>query len=227
MRLNPDASIKRLCFGSEKHELILIDGFLDDAQALLSFAVEGKAFEEDPGNYYPGVRKPLPSGYELAMIDVVRRAYGLALDAPVSPLLSALSLATKRGDELRPIQSIPHFDTSEEGQYGFVHYLCGERFGGTSFYRHRATAFEAITLCREAVYQKALSREATTKGVPRPGYISGDTLLFEQIFTVSARFNRAIIYPSNILHAGVIQGYDDISHNPLEGRLTATSFIRF
>ena len=43
---------------------------------------------------------------------------------------------------------------------------------------------------------------------------------------VEAKLNRAVIYPSNVLHSGDIQTDLGLSNDPKKGRLTISSFIQ-
>ncbi len=58
-------------------------------------------------------------------------------------------------------------------------------------------------------------------------YINGDTELFQRIGQVPVKFNRCIVYRSNLLHSGDINPTLGLSANPREGRLTLNSFFRF
>ncbi|QBE65819.1 hypothetical protein EWM63_24920 [Pseudoduganella lutea] len=134
-----------------------------------------------------------------------------------------LSLATTPQEALRPIQSLPHFDSVERNLIASVHYLCDERFGGTSFYRHRSTGFESMDAQRIAGYAPRLKQEVMRQGARSFTYIRGDTALFERTASVNAKFNRAIFYRSNLLHSGDIAVDAGLSVVPRGGRLTANT----
>lgn len=212
--LNPGAKITRRIIGREGQALTIVDDFLASPNALVEQARHLEGYAKDAGNFYPGMRKAAPQAY----VECLEAFISQLLNGTPRILTSLFSIASQDPRTLKPIQSIPHFDTCEENQLGAVHYLCGPKHGGTSFYRHRSSGFERITPEREGTYIRALEREATTHGLPKPGYINGDTALFERFEQVEARFNRLILYPSNLLHAGDIR-------EPLGERLTVTSFI--
>jgi hypothetical protein len=108
-----------------------------------------------------------------------------------------------------------------------VHYLCGPEHGGTSFYRHRETGFERISAERLAGYSAKLKTEAQAAQLHlQPGYIDGDTSMFQRIYQVDAKPNRAIIYPGNLLHSGDIRPESGLSATPSQGRLTISSFLQ-
>ena len=120
---------------------------------------------------------------------------------------------------------MPHFDATSAGQIAVLHYLCDASHGGTAFYRHRSTGFETITPERLQPYIATLSAELERTPPPQ-AYVTGDTPLFEQIGAVEARFDRAVIYPSRLLHSGDIRP-SSLSLDPRRGRLTANSFLVF
>jgi hypothetical protein len=122
---------------------------------------------------------------------------------------------------------VPHIDTHDPNQFAMVHYLCSEHYGGTSFYRHRTTGHESITDTRLEEYFRILKQEVMTGGLPKLAYINGDTSLFERIAQIEVKFNRAIIYRSNALHAGDISEALGLAKNPDDGRLTLNTFINF
>lgn len=56
-------------------------------------------------------------------------------------------------------------------------------------------------------------------------YIAGDTPYFERIALGQARYNRALLYPSFLLHSGAIAPDAVLSPDPALGRLTVTAFL--
>ena len=122
---------------------------------------------------------------------------------------------------------MPHFDTTAANQLAVVHYLCGPEHGGTSFYRHRSTGFETISHERLHRYAATLKREVMTEHPPSAKYMEGDDSLFVRIAKFEARCNRALIYPSSVLHSGDIPRVWP-PETPLRAvRLTVNSFVRF
>ena len=106
-----------------------------------------------------------------------------------------------------------------------IHYLFKADLGGTAFYRHRKTGFEYIDESRnESILQIPAAREPAT-GAPGPGYINGDTDLFEQIAKQDGVFNRMLVYRRNSLHSGCIAADFVPDPNPVTGRLSINSFI--
>ncbi len=144
----------------------------------------------------------------------------------VNVLLSAFSIATLPTEKLRPIQMLPHFDCPADNQFAMVHYLCDAKHGGTSIYRHNLTGYERINESRQSEYRQLLKQQAIAEKLHlNSRYIDGDTQLFTRVHALEAKINRAVIYPSNVLHSGNIHPEHGLSASPATGRLTISSFI--
>lgn len=227
--LHPSPVHRVLHVGADREPVLVVDDLLLDPQAIVRWAETGPAFRRQDGDFYPGIRKPLDTAYASAVHaclgELLRATFGAGADAAITPLSCVLSLATTPQEALRPIQSVPHFDSVERNWIASVHYLCDERFGGTSFYRHRSTGFESMDARRLAGYAPRLKgevmREAERTAARSFTYICGDTALFERTASVAAQFNRAVFYRSNLLHSGDIAADAGLSPDPRRGRLTA------
>ncbi len=223
-----DNQIQFFQLGQERTPVLVIDNLLLDTAWLCQQAKQA-TFSAQADNYYPGIRAATPLLYQAA----VRQALFPLLHNVFAPkatelrmLMSAYSIATTKTAELRPIQMLPHFDTVEPMQLAMVHYLCGKEQGGTSFYRHNETGFERITAVRLPGYAQGLKQQAKAARLhEKPGYMNGSTPLFERMDQVEAQFNRAVIYPGNLLHSGDIQ-QAMLSADPDIGRLTISSFLQ-
>ena len=75
--------------------------------------------------------------------------------------------------------------------------------------------------------QDSLSSQGDLRSAagPPPGYIAGDTALFEMTALAPARYNRALVYRSRLLHSGAIAPDAALSPDPATGRLTVTAFL--
>jgi Family of unknown function (DUF6445) len=225
--LDPSRTHRVLFVGADREPVLVVDDLLLDPDAVVRQAETGTTFERQEGDFYPGIRKPLDMAYASAMHADLRglllATFGAGADAAVTALSCVLSLATTPPQALRPIQSVPHFDSVDRHLIASVHYLCDERFGGTSFYRHRSTGFESIDAQRLAGYAPRLKQEVMSQGARSFTYIRGDTALFERTASVGAKFNRAVFYRSNLLHSGDIAVEAGLSARPRTGRLTANT----
>lgn len=221
--------VKLTSIGLEQHPVFVVDDFFNAPEKLLDEARSTGDFNSDKSDYYPGVRKAVNAGYTDGVCQFVLQHINPYLSehnyATVSGSLCAFSIPNQSPRTLLPIQRIPHFDAEDPRQWAVVHYLCGPEHGGTGFFRHRATGFEAMTEVRSKRYQRVLEDEAVTKGLPPEEYLQGSTELFEMTHAVEAKFNRAIIYPGNLFHSGLIKNWQVTSIN--DARLTVNSFVLF
>ena len=211
--------------GTERQPIVIVDGFsphpdrlVDDAATLAFKAM---------GEFYPGVRAAvLPSYFEgLAplLAPVMRAVFGCSDRIGFTRAL--YSLVTTPPEQLTLAQRIPHIDGLEEGMIAILHYLTHDDQGGTSFYRHRSTGFETVDAARHPRYLEALRADFATHGKPAPGYVHGDTMIFEQIARYRPAWNRALIYRSSLLHCADLGGETRLSDDPRTGRLTVASFL--
>lgn len=220
--IQPEIVARRI--GAERQPVVTIDGFHPDPGALR--AVAAVAAFGPARHHYPGVRAALPADYfagvRPALGPVLREVFG----ATATDLLDAsFSVVTAPPATLSLVQRLPHVDGTEAGRLALVHYLSPDDGDGTMFYRHRATGFETITPARAVAYHAALDAELARDGPPPAAYIAGDTASFERIAAVSARYNRAVVYRSALLHSGAIAADAVLSADPLVGRLTVTAFL--
>ncbi len=225
------AQFKVYHIGHDQQPVIVIDDLVEDPEKLVDRAAGGSGFEPSTGDYYPGIRKPVGGNYAEAILQgyqsTIYSVFGLEHSLVPAIVLCEFSISTIHPAQLLPIQRIPHFDTSDSNQIACIHYLCEPRHGGTSFYRHRQTGYEAIREDRFKRYTNTLERQAPDEARTNPQYMTGDSSLFQSIASFDARFNRALIYHSNVLHSGNIDPNNGLSPDPRAGRLTASTFIRF
>lgn len=215
--------------GEEQRPLAVVEGFALDPEALLAYAESGAPLRATFGDFYPGIRKPAPPAYVDDLVQlghVLREHFAMPTHTTPRVIYCALSITTTEPHRLRPVQRVPHFDTSAANQLAIVHYLCGPEHGGTSFYRHRSTGFETISQQRIRDYSATLKREVMANPPPAK-YMDGDDALFTRIASYQARCNRALIYPSNVLHSGDIRRVSSPDVSPRAARLTVNSFVRF
>jgi hypothetical protein len=215
--------------GREQQPIVVVDNLLQFPEAIIDYAEDGIAFQKNPNDFYPGVRKPFETEYShnlcQSMENTFRRVFNIAADQHIEVMSCVLSMATTAPHELRPIQSVPHIDSCSTSNIAGVHYLCQPHHGGTSFYRHRQTGFESIDEQKLKTYAPMLKNEVMADRSGASQYMNGDTAIFERIGQIDAKFNRAIFYRSNILHSGNVQSESGLSDKPRSGRLTANTLI--
>jgi hypothetical protein len=231
LAINEGRSVRLYQVGRERQPVVVIDNLLCDPKALVELIADTADFQatQAAGNFYPGLRAPAPAGYvkalSAALGPIVAQVFP-DLAGRTARTSACVSLATLRPDQLNLAQRLPHFDATDSGQIAVLHYLCDGSHGGTAFYRHRSTGFETITPERKQAYIGALGPELDHTPPPH-AYVTGDTPLFEQTGAVEARFDRAVIYRSRLLHSGDIKPDCNLSPDPRQGRLTANSFLNF
>jgi hypothetical protein len=214
--------------GVEREPVLQVDDVLRAPETLVDFAAAEGRFAPvyGPDGGFPGLRTDAPLSYVEAVVraldPVIRQAFALE-GVKLGRAECSLSLVTLAPGELAPSQRAPHIDTTNALQFAFLHYLCPAVFGGTAFYRHRRTGFEALTPERLERYQAARAEEQEDD----PGYIAGDTEHFEQIAAVEAEPNRLIVYRSRLLHSGQIPSGAALPADPRHGRLTANTFVTY
>ena len=215
--------LKRL--GKDGEPLVIIDNFSGHVEQLRAMGCAAKY--EQAGVDYPGLRATCdPSYLDLRrdlMMQAVQKVFGLTRSIRCE--VASFSLVTLTESELSGRQCIPHHDHSDAGWVAIMHYLDGPETGGTAFYRHRRTGFEAITREREAAYAQALEADEREFGPPPHQYPYGDDERYEMIEEVKAQPDRLILYRGRQLHSGVIPDPAALSPDPQKGRLTVNMFL--
>ena len=226
---NDNAEVKLAQIGRRGIRVSMIDNVLHDPEgvAALGFA---QSYAQDRSNLYPGLRAPIPKNFSTAfrawLTPILRRNGVLEGNRALHRDESFFSVVTTASTDLLPIQSIPHYDSTDPNLFAAVIYLCDTRFSGTSFYRHRKTGYEEITEENRNNYKLSLDNDMRIHGVPKKEYMNGDSLLFEAIFSNELKFNSAIIYPCRILHAANIKRQFNAPKDKSEWRLTVTALLQ-
>lgn len=190
---------------------LVIDGVYRDPDYVRGLALSLN-FHREAGAY-PGYftfisisANPL---LELAS-DLLRDAIGC--DLAFTPFYQddlSFAVVTRRGDELKPGQRQPHCD----GFCAFAGLVYlnppDQCFGGTSFWRHRATGLEvalgssdqAASMAKGATSTAAELVKTAARDDPGTGYLIGSNDTWEMTQILEMRFNRFVVYSSNIFHS--------------------------
>jgi len=212
--------------GNERAPVVVVENVWPEPQALIE-AAAGKSDYSVRSLYYPGVRSSAPPDYARAVTaqfsDVIRATFGFAGELTITD--STFSLVATPTEKLVAFQRVPHFDSTDPNRLALLHYLCGPRHGGTSFYRHRSTGIESVTDENRERYIKAVNAEVKTAGMPAARFIDGDTDMFERIARYECTFNGALIYRGRILHSVNTPADFVPDPNPRTGRLTVNTFL--
>jgi hypothetical protein len=205
---------------------MIVDEVLEHPQAMIDAARAAEFYVPRHTNY-PGINAPLPQSYYLTVVTALRgpieAAFGLSRSAYLS-YFGFFALATMSAHDAQAIQKIPHRDSPDPNRLAMVHYLCGGRFGGTGFFRHKSTGFESVDAARQPVYEAAARRELAEAETPISRYAGAQTRNYELIGQSDAVFNRLIVYRSHVLHSALLDEGTG-SADPGLGRLTANGFI--
>ncbi len=210
--------------GSESFPIVVIDDF---APAPERFIDDAEFLDLRPmGEHYPGLRanvpRPLLAPLRAALAPLIAGVFGMT-DTRIEDAL--YSLVTIPPGDLKPIQRLPHFDGVEPDRLALLHYLSGTP-GGTAFYRHRSTGFESLSADRLPAYRAALDADLQHHGLPLPGYIGGNTAIYECVTAYQGLFNRALLYRGNLLHCADIPAGLALPASVRHGRFTVNSFLR-
>jgi hypothetical protein len=225
LAIHPDFRIQKLSIGREEQPLIVIDNLVADADELVEMAAS-KTFG-DVASYYPGIRAKAPLTYQRFMVEQLRGVLAefFGLHGALRFTACHFSLVTASANELTHMQRIPHVDSVFMNELAFIHYLFKADLGGTAFYRHRATGYEYVNQQRKAEYMRHVDSEKEGANSPPPGYINGDTPLYEQIARQESGFNRLLVYRRTSLHSGALAGDFIPDLNPRTGRLSINGFL--
>jgi hypothetical protein len=216
--------------GEQQTPVLIIDDLVVDLPALLLDA--GSAdFQQDPHSYYPGVRAMLPRSYVIAVLDAVYQLIYQVYQVPTTLRLKPqdiyYSLITTKEPDLKPLQCLPHFDSTAPYYFALLHYLSPEPHGGTGLFRHRPTGLEKITVATQPGYFQAAEQYFVAHGAPPQRYCVKSDEHFELYQELNYRQNRLVIYPGNLLHSSLVNPATDIAASISQGRLTANIFINF
>lgn len=226
LTLSPARRIAIEKIGAEESAVAVIDGALAAPEAAVDLAASLSFAPIGP--YYPGVRASLggetAAAFAAALAPTISEALGLS--APQWRGDAFFSIVTTPPARLAPIQRLPHFDGLEETRLAALLFLARADFGGTSFYRHRATGFEAVNAARYPRYGEALKADVAQNGLPPADYIGDGAPIFDEIATFEPAFNRLLLYRGNALHCSRMKNAAALSADPRQGRLTLNLFLQ-
>lgn len=224
---HPDIKISVEYPGEERQPVVLVDNLVNEVDELVDFACQ-REFAID-GGYYPGMRLLAPEAYKTYVLDALQDTLIDVFNLSCKNLVftfSCFSIVNTAKEKLRPIQRIPHYDSTDLSELASVHFLFkSNKFGGTSFYRHKGSGYEYVDSSREEKYTKIMNHQSSVYPPPPAEYINGDTDLYTRIKSWDGIFNRALFFRRTSLHSGNIGKDFKPDLNPLTGRLSITSFL--
>ncbi len=231
--INRNLSLTVSTVGEEKNKLLIFDNLLISPDSMvdcakkLNFTPYPSAVERKG---YPGVRVQSPAAFgdsiREIIVPIVRSEFDIPENRKVKTLQEAFCLMATPEEELGPLQTIPHFDTTDQNFFAVLLYLCGPEHGGTGLYRHNSTGFESVLPERADQYLDACYEELNSKRRSKR-YIDESDDLFTKFDFVPIAYNRLVVYRGSLLHSANILSDISLQASASKGRLTANVFIAF
>ena len=221
LRINPKVKINKIYNEEFDFNVFVLDDVLENPEEVINFAKQYAYFQEpgQDGTLYPGMRDLMPAPYN-RFLETVIKAVGLCEHANVHRCL--LSLVTLTESEITHLHTLPHVDSIHSDDFACVHYFCNGEQGGTSLYKYRPNQLAKVT--HDNLDKMNEMVEQSKKEHEHYQYLTSENPQFETLITISAKFNRLVIYPSNQLHCANLS-QRSISKDPSSGRLTVASFF--
>lgn len=217
--------------GKESTPVIVVDRVMQRPVELVRYACHDVAFDmlDDGTGKYPGVRAPAPLNYVAALVraldPILRSTYKLA-EATLVNAECTFSIVSTPRSRLHPLQCVPHIDTTYPLQFAILHFLCEQPFGGTAFFRQNLTGLEVVLHDCEADYLQG-QRVALANPERRQDFVGDRDPDYTQMAEFGATFDRLLIYPSSLIHSGVIKADTPLTADPHLGRLTSNIFVTY
>ncbi len=233
IRINTDASIRRVAISEDQH-CVIVDDFLRDPHVLVDIAAHQADAFLMPERKYPGLLLGLDDD---VMTDIYR--FIRSKMTKHFPFLRGglkmwtfLSKVTLQPDELAIGQRRCHTDPNvgpDRKNYAALIYLFeNEELGGTNFF-HYLKKFELLKTV-EAMDLEDPDKAMTVllENFPtyrKPArYMTESNEIAELLCTIPARFNRLIFYSGQIPHSAAITAPELLSKDFRKGRLTLNIF---
>ena len=212
--------------GKEATKIIRVANFFAQPEAVLE-AASRQSFM-NVNSLFPGVRAPAEPELLDGICTSVAQMASTHLNRPDVQWQGQAwySIVTQTPQKLLPLQRLPHFDGLDEEQVAVMIYLNHTEHGGTAFFRHKSSGFEHVTDRRFPDYRTQLESEVASSGMPDAHYVTSGEPYFEKIADFGAEFNSLILYPSTLLHSGVIDNEAPLPSDAKTGRFTLNGFFK-
>ncbi|MGB0343028.1 MAG: DUF6445 family protein [Parvibaculales bacterium] len=216
--------------GNSKTPVLVFDDFHENCAEIADYAVNKADFTNAPSDAFPGYKAALPQDLTLDMLRAVLpdiyTHYAVPRDLRINVISAFFGLVSDPDDTLDATQSRPHYDHALPCSFAILHYVNPGQFGGTGFFRHMPSGFELITGDNQKDYHRSVDGFLSEHGLPQ-GYDMTQQDHYKLLDAVDYHTNRLLIYPSGLLHSGLINPPEDLSPDPALGRLTSSIFINF
>jgi len=216
--------------GDSLTPVLTFDDFHQDCSKIADYAATKATFGKQPDDAFPGYKAALPQDLTLdmlrALLPDIYRHYDVPRDLRINVASAFYGLVSEPADRLNATQSRPHYDHALPWSFAILHYVNPGQFGGTGFFRHVPSGFECITAQNQADYHRSVDAFMAENGLPQ-GYDMTQQNHYALLEAVDYQTNRLLIYPSGLLHSGLINAPEDLNADPAQGRLTTSIFINF
>lgn len=217
--------------GKTRAPLVVIENGTSALDKLRDLAINSAEFTPDNLTMYPGLRAPLPKewviDYLKPLLPYLYKIFKIPQNLNPSPRYSYFSVVTLDESELKPVQTLPHFDTNNPFLISIIHYLNKGTYGGTGFFRHKKTQFEYVNHSRREEYLKSVESYLLDNIHISPSYCNEFHPEYEMYNSIDYAEDKMIIFQGYMLHSALINTATDICDSPETGRLTANLFIEF
>ncbi len=233
IRINTDASIRRVAISEDQH-CVIVDDFLRDPHVLVEIAAHQAGAFSMPERRYPGLLLGLDDNVMTDIYHFIRSKMTKHFPFLRGDLKmwTFLSMVTLQPDELAIGHRHCHTDydlDSDRTRYAALVYLFeNEELGGTSFFNY-LKKYELL-MKGEAIVRKDpkngltfLQENFPTYRKPA-SYMTKSNEIAELLCTIPARFNRLIFYSGQIPHSAAITAPELLSKDFRKGRLTLNVF---
>ena len=215
--------------GHEKTRVLVVDNLMSDVEAIRQYAFQHAEFEKEIVSFYPGLRAMLPKPYIDAILQgvlpLIMQQYNIGREVAVKIRAAFLSMVTKAPEQLEVQQRIPHYDNTLINSFAIMHYLNPGQFGGTGYFRHKATGVEVVTNANRQMLHDSVEAYFLQNGEPDKQYIRQSNGQYALTGKVEYQQNRLLVYPSGLLHSGLIETDRDVGDDPQTARLSANIFV--
>lgn len=223
-----DYQVNVFKYGSEGLKVLVIDDFLPNFDDFFYNKIPDlDLFEACSEELYPGYRL-YQDNFDKSLIAPIFESISENFNENSKGRLKscAYSIATASNKDVAKVQLIPHFDSFSKSLYACVLYLSPNEYHvddfGTSFFKHLKTNFEFVDRKRSNIYFHSLF----DSNMPEH-FIQGTNESFEELLKVSYKQNRLVIYPSNVLHSGMLPNVGGLPKCIERGRLTLNYLIDY
>lgn len=221
---------RKLTVGTEQTSVLIFDDLLPFYREVADYAIEHGVFEDQSKDAFPGFKASIPENLATIVlgqtVPALRQTYAIPAAAKIGVSSAFFGIVAKPAAHLDANQSRPHYDHTQANSFAILLYINDGDFGGTGFFKHRPTGYEIITAENKAAYHQAVDAYLDAHGIPQ-GYSMIEDGQYELLEAIPYQANRALVYPSGLLHSGLITPATDLDGTAKDGRLTCSIFLHF